>query len=184
MNDAQARTETTPFWRFSLHFYRQPGVPEACIALQDEYGVDVNLFLFLLWLSDDGQLLSADEVRKLDEQVRDWRNVTVIPIRGVRRKLKGARTLVDPGKQEAFRNKVKAVELEAERLQQEALYALAQSGPLGKHAAPSAAARGNVSAYERVMNVTYPPSALDVLLGAFDSREHGLTAVAPAAARK
>ncbi len=81
MNDAQARTETTPFWRFSLHFYRQPGVSDACIALQDDCGVDVNLLLFLFWLADDGQLLSADEVKKLDDKVRDWRNLTIIPIR-------------------------------------------------------------------------------------------------------
>jgi uncharacterized protein (TIGR02444 family) len=184
MSDTQARTETTPFWRFSLHFYRQPGVSEACIALQDDCGIDVNLLLFLLWLADDGQVLSVDDVRKLDDQVRDWRNLTIIPIREVRRALKGARTLVDAGKQEAFRNKVKAVELEAERLQQEALYAFAQSGPLGKPAAPSAAARGNVSAYERVMNVTFPRSAFDVLLGAFDSLEHGRAAAALTAARE
>ncbi len=184
MNDAQARTETTPFWRFSLHFYRQAGVPDACIALQDDCGVDVNLLLFLLWLADDGQLLSADEVKNLDDQVRDWRNLTIIPIREVRRKLKGARTLVEPGKQEAFRTKVKAIELEAERLQQEALYAFAEAGPLGKHAAPSAAARGNMSAYERIMNVTYPRSALDVLLGAFDTLEHGRAATALAAGRE
>jgi len=184
MNDAQGRTETTPFWRFSLHFYRHPGVSEACIALQDDCGVDVNLLLFLLWLADDGQLLSADEVKKLDDQVRDWRNLTIIPIREVRRKLKGARTLLDAGKQELFRNKVKAVELEAERLQQEVLYAFAQSGPLGQQAAPSAAARGNVSAYERIMNVTFPRSAVDVLLGAFDSLEHGRAAAAFAAARE
>jgi uncharacterized protein (TIGR02444 family) len=180
MNDAQSRTETTPFWRFSLHFYRQPGVADACIALQDGCGVDVNLLLFLLWLADDGQLLSADEVRKLDDKVRDWRNLTIIQIRDTRRKLKGAKTMVEPGKQEAFRNRVKAVELEAERLQQEALYALTQSGPLGEHAGPPAAARGNVSAYERIVNVTFPRNALDVLLGAFDSieRSHGAAAVA------
>jgi uncharacterized protein (TIGR02444 family) len=182
MNDD--RTETTPFWRFSLHFYRQAGVSDACIALQDGCGVDVNLLLFLLWLADVGQVLSADDVRKLDDQVRDWRNLTIIPIREVRRKLKGARTLVDPGKQEALRNKVKALELEAERLQQEALYAFAQSGLLGKQAVPPAAARGNVSAYERIMNVTFPPSALDVLLGAFDSLEHGRGTAALAAARE
>ncbi|MGA8611026.1 MAG: TIGR02444 family protein [Xanthobacteraceae bacterium] len=184
MNDTETKTRTTPFWRFSLHFYRQPGVSDACIALQDDCGVDVNVLLFLLWLADDGQLVSVDEVRKLDDQVHGWRNLTVIPIREVRRKLKGARTLVDPGKQEVFRNKVKAVELEAERLQQEALYAFAQSGPLGEQAAPSAAARGNASAYERVMNVTYPRIALDVLLGAFDSLEHGCVAAAIAAARE
>jgi uncharacterized protein (TIGR02444 family) len=181
MNHAQARTETTPFWRFSLHFYRQPGVSEACIALQDNCGVDVNLLLFLLWLADDGQLLSVDEVNRLDNTVRSWRDLTIIPIRDVRRRLKGAKTLVEPGKQETFRNKVKAIELEAERLQQEALYAFTLSSPLGKGAAPSAAARGNVSAYERIMNVTFPASAIDVLLGAFDSLEHGASA-APAAA--
>jgi uncharacterized protein (TIGR02444 family) len=174
VNDTKTKTETTPFWRFSLHFYRQSGVSDACIALQDDCGVDVNLLLFLFWLADDGQLLSADEVRKLDDKVRDWRNLTIIPIRDARRKLKGAQTLVDPGKQEAFRNKVKAIELDAERLQQEALYAFTQSGPLGKHAPPAAAARGNVSAYERIMGMTYPQSAIDVLFGAFDSLEHGV----------
>jgi len=184
MDDAQVGTETTPFWRFSLHFYRQPGVSDACIALQDECGVDVNLLLFLLWLADDGQLLSADEVKKLDDKVRDWRKLTIAPIRDARRKLKGAETLIDPGKQEAFRNKVKAIELEAERLQQEALYALSQSSPVGKHAAPPAAARGNVSAYERIMKVTFPQGAIDVVLGAFDSLERNRAAAALVAARE
>ena len=184
MNDAQAPTETTPFWRFSLHFYRRPGVSEACIAVQDGCGVDVNLLLFLLWLADDGQLLSMDVVRKLDEKVRDWRNLTIIPIRDARRRLKRAQTLVEPAKQEAFRNKVKAVELEAERLQQEALYALTQSGRLGKHADPSTAARGNVAAYEHLMNVTFPRNALDVLLGAFDSLERGHGGATAAAAQE
>jgi uncharacterized protein (TIGR02444 family) len=181
MTDAQPRTETTPFWRFSLRFYRQPGVSGACIALQDNCGVDVNLLLFLFWLADDGQLLSADEVRRLDNKVRDWRNLTVVPIRDARRKLKGTETLIDPAKQEAFRTKIKAVELEAERLQQEALYAFSQSGPLGKHAEPRAAARGNVSEYERVMNVTFPRDALDVLVNAFDLLERGRAGAAAAA---
>src|SRR3974390_1694991 len=135
MTDA-ATTAETPFWRFSLKFYRQPLVSEACIALQNQYGIDVNLLLFLLWLASDDRQLSAEEVRMLDDNVRDWRNLTIVPIRDARRKLKGAATLVDPGMQEVFRNKVKAVELEAERLQQEALYTFAKSGPLGAEALP------------------------------------------------
>ncbi len=168
MTETQIQDETTPFWRFSLRFYRQSGVSEACIALQDDCGVDVNLLLFLFWLASDKQLLSADEVKKLDDKVRDWRNLTIIPIRETRRKLKGAPTLVDPAKQEAYRTKVKAIELDAERLQQEALYAFTQSGPLGKEAQASAAARGNVAAYARVMGLKFPEHAVDVLLGAFD----------------
>ena len=172
MSDTKAETETTPFWRFSLGFYRQAGVSEACIALQDGCGVDVNLLLFLFWLASDRQLLSADEEKILDDQVRDWRNLTIIPIRDTRRKLKGAPTLVEPAKQEAFRNKVKAIELDAERLQQEALYAFTQSGPLGSQATPQAAARANVSAYERVIGTAFPRRAVDTLTAAFDSIAH------------
>src|SRR5215469_5549577 len=108
----------TPFWRFSLSFYRQAGVAEACIALQDDCGVDVNLMLFLLWLAAGGRQLSMPAVKDLDEAVRGWRERTIIPIRDVRRALKGAPTLVEAGKQEAYRTRVKALELEAERLQQ------------------------------------------------------------------
>ena len=141
----------TPFWRFSLNFYRQTGVSDACIALQDGCGIDVNLLLFLFWLASESRQLSPDDVKKLDDQVRSWRELTIIPIRDTRRKLKGAATLVGPGKQEAFRNKVKAVELEAEQLQQEALYNFTKSGPLGAQGSPRAAARANIAAYERAM---------------------------------
>jgi uncharacterized protein (TIGR02444 family) len=166
MNDTP--TATTPFWRFSLKFYRQTGVSDACIALQDGCGVDVNLLLFLFWLASERQLLSADEVKKLDATIKSWRELTIIPIRDTRRKLKGAKTFVDPAKQEALRDKVKAVELEAEKLQQEALYAFTQTGPLGKPSEPPAAARGNVAAFERAMGAGFPKASVDLLVNAFD----------------
>jgi uncharacterized protein (TIGR02444 family) len=164
-----ATTAETPFWRFSLKFYRQSSVSEACIDLQDSFGVDVNLLLFLLWLASDDRQLSAEEVKMLDDNVREWRNLTIIPIRDVRRKLKGAPTLVAAGTQEAFRNKVKAVELEAERLQQEALYAFAKSGPLGSEALPPVAALSNIAAYESVLGVNFPKPSIAALASAFAS---------------
>jgi len=166
MNDTQ--TATTPFWRFSLKYYGQAGVSDACIALQDGCGVDVNLLLFLFWLASERQELAADEVKKLDATIKSWRELTIIPIRDTRRKLKGAKTFVDPAKQEALRDKVKEVELEAEKLQQEALYAFTQSGPLGKASEPPAAARGNVAAFERAMAASFPKASVDVLVNAFD----------------
>lgn len=184
MTDAQTQSETTPFWRFSLQFYRLPGVSDACVGLQDEYGVDVNLLLFLLWCADEGRSLSADDVKALDDKVRDWRNLSVIPIRNARRKLKHARTLIDSGQQEAFRTRIKAVELEAERLQQQALYGLNQSALLGKEAEPRVAAHGNVCAYEHIMGATFPRETVDVLLGAFNSIPHGGRGSAPAGAER
>jgi len=172
MTETHAPTET-PFWRFSLHFYRQANVSDACIALQDDCGVDVNLLLFLFWLAAGGWQLSVADVERLDDAVRGWRELAIVPIRDVRRKLKGAATLVASQKQEAFRTKIKAIELEAERLQQEALYGLTRSGPLGGEAAPGAAARANLAAYERVLEASFSEPAVSVLVGAFDTVEHG-----------
>jgi uncharacterized protein (TIGR02444 family) len=171
MADTEA-TPPTPFWRFSLHFYRQPGVADACIDLQDANGVDVNLLLFLLWLAAGRRRLAAEEVKRLDDGVRGWRDLSVIPIREARRALKGKPTLIEAGQQEAFRTRIKAVELEAERLQQEALYALARSGPLGAQAPPPEAARANVAAYEQVLSRSFPKRAVEALLAAFDGVEH------------
>jgi uncharacterized protein (TIGR02444 family) len=162
------QSEITPFWRFSLYFYKQPGVSDACIVLQDDCGVDVNLLLYLFWLASERRQLMVDEVKSLDQKVKSWRELTIIPIRDTRRSLKGAATLLEPNKQEAFRNKIKAVELEAERLQQEALYEFTKSGPLGKEAPAKDAARANVSAYERAMGKTFPEQAIDGLIGGFE----------------
>jgi uncharacterized protein (TIGR02444 family) len=168
MTEPAAASET-PFWRFSLHCYRQAGVAEACIALQDECGVDVNLLLFLLWLAAGRRQLSSGNVKDHDAAVSDWRQLTNVPSRVVRRKLKGAATLVEANKQEAFRTRIKAIELEAERLQQEALNSHSRSARLGSEAAPAVAARANLAAYEAVLAVRFPKPALDRLGSAFDA---------------
>jgi uncharacterized protein (TIGR02444 family) len=157
----------SPFWRFSLQFYRQPGVAEACIKLQEEAGVDVNLLLFLLWHGAQARALSAAEVGLLDQKIAGWRNLTVIPLRAIRRALKSPPGLVETGTAEAFRTRIKAVELEAERLQQEAMYDLVRASLLGE-AAPSAAwaARANVAAYASVRGTAFAAPAVDALLEA------------------
>jgi uncharacterized protein (TIGR02444 family) len=158
----------SPFWRFSLAFYRQPGVAEACIALQEGAGVDVNLLLFLLWQASQRRALAQSDVAALESKVGAWREGTVIPLRAVRRALKSAPELVAPGSAEAFRNRIKAVELEAERLQQEAMYELARGHPLGQ-AAPSAveAAQVNLAAYEAMLAAAFPKSAVAAVLSTF-----------------
>jgi uncharacterized protein (TIGR02444 family) len=171
MTDVDSKTGS-PFWRFSLAFYRQPGVGDACIALQDHAGVDVNLLLFLLWHAARRRAFTPTQVAVLEQQIGTWRDATVIPLRAVRRALKTPPALVAPATAEAFRTRIKAVELEAERLQQEAMYALASVAPLGDEAgSPAEAARANVSAYETMGAAPFPKDAVDTLLAAFD-RQH------------
>jgi uncharacterized protein (TIGR02444 family) len=158
----------SPFWQFSLAYYRMPGVGPACIEVQDQAGVDVNLVLFLLWSASLGRSFTGEEIAALDRQIGAWRNIAVIPIRELRRALRTPPAVLDAALAEGFRNKIKAVELEAERLQQEATYALAQSGQYGRPgSAPLAAARANVAAYQAIHSKAFPQAAIDALLGAF-----------------
>jgi hypothetical protein len=86
----------------------------------------------------------------------------------VRRALKSPPALVAAGTAEAFRTRIKAVELEAERLQQEAMYGLAATSPLGRDVTlPVEAARLNVAAYATMRAVAFPSAAVDTVLTAF-----------------
>src|SRR5438874_13750222 len=97
MSTAEASSSPgSPFWRFSLRFYREPAVADACIALQEQAGIDVNLLLFLLWHATRKRTLSKTEVENFEAAVAPWRDATVIPLRGVRRALKSPPELVVP----------------------------------------------------------------------------------------
>ena len=147
--DESAPVRKSPFWRFSVKFYAVPGVAQACIELQDQAKVDVNVLFFLLWNATQGRALDNAEVAEVERMIGAWRDMAVVPIRNVRRALKSPPPVMAPDAAEGFRTRIKAVELEAERLQQEALYDLAQSGRLGQPAAsPAEAARTSVDAYQ------------------------------------
>jgi uncharacterized protein (TIGR02444 family) len=160
----------SPFWRFSLRFYRQSEVADACIALQEQAGVDVNLLLFLLWHATQKRALSQADVAQLERRIAPWRNTTVIPLRTMRRALKSPPTLAG-ARAELFRTKIKAVELEAERLQQEAMYELAGPALLGVAASSlEDAARANVAAYAAMCGGAFPQPAIETLLAALAGR--------------
>ena len=157
----------SPFWRFSLRFYRHPDVAAACIALQDQAGVDVNLLMFLLWNATLNKTLSQATVEDLDRRIGPWRANAVIPLRELRRALKSPPPVVHPGAAEAFRTRIKAVELEAERLQQQTMYELAPSLKFELATSPLDAARGNVEAYQAANPRDFPPAAVETILAAF-----------------
>jgi uncharacterized protein (TIGR02444 family) len=157
----------SPFWQFSIKFYAVPGVAEACIALQDHAQVDVNILFYLLWNATQGRAFNAADITEIEHRIGPWREMAVIPIRNIRRALKAPPPAMAPEAAESLRSRIKAVELEAERLQQEALYGLAETSRLGRPAPSKAeAARDSVSSYQGVIG-PFPPEPLATVLSAF-----------------
>ena len=106
------------FWRFSLAIYAKPGVPPACLVLQDEHGRDVNLMLYCCWLGASGRgRIDQAALTDADRAVSGWRHAVVENFRAARRAIKAA-ALPDS---DSIYAKAKAVELEAERLLQRQL---------------------------------------------------------------
>jgi uncharacterized protein (TIGR02444 family) len=168
MADApESGSQGSPFWRFSLAFYRDPAVAAACITLQDHAGVDVNVLLFLLWNATFARSLPQAVIADLDRRIGAWRKAAVIPLRELRRALKVPPPVVDAGAAEAFRTRVKAVELEAERLQQQTLFDLVPSLQFEPAASRLAAARVSVAAYEAASPQGFPAAAVETILAAF-----------------
>ena len=97
--------------------------------MQDQANVDVNILFFLLWNATQGRAFNAADVTEIEHRIGPWREMAVVPIRNIRRALKSPPPVMAPAAAEGLRTRIKAVELEAERLQQEALYDLAQIEP-------------------------------------------------------
>lgn len=112
-----------PLWNFALSVYSAPGVGDELIDWQDRTGGDVCLLLALCFATRRGFQVTSRTARYLDAKVITWRREVILPLRAVRRALKGAGA-------EAIRQKVKEIELEAEKTQLRQLERLVADLPL------------------------------------------------------
>lgn len=143
------------FWDFSLATYGCKDVERVCLALQDRYDADVNLLLFCCWVGATGRGgLSTADLGGLAERVRAWREGVILPLRGLRRRLKDEGGTAPGSMVEAFREQVKAVELESERVEQAVLEAELERMPDRTRAprARLADAAASLAAYLRVLD--------------------------------
>ena len=157
----------SPFWNFSLSIYSKPGVPAACLVLQDEGRADVNLVLFALYLGRQGRKMTAGDVRKIAQTTEPWRAGIVVSLREARRALKEPPPPFAGPLADALRKSVKAAELESERIQQETLFVTFPEQNLGV-AEPdyASACAANVEAYRLYLGTTFDKEAVATLLAA------------------
>jgi uncharacterized protein (TIGR02444 family) len=141
-------------WDGVVAAYERPGIPEACLTLQDEYGQNTSLLLWAaLTRPTDPALVS-----RAAEAARRWDETALTPLRAVRRALKAACPPVADAAREGLREDVKAAELRAERVLVETLERL------GAAAAGPGPALEAVSAASRAWGRPAPDAALAALV--------------------
>ncbi len=144
-----------PFWDFSLDLYGRDEVAEACLALQERHGLDVNLLLFCIWVGRAGHpALDANGIAEMLDRVADWHGEIVRALRRVRRLLKEPLGPIPEGLQKALRRRVQKIEIEAEHVEQLVLaHGFADRADNAHAAERAATACRNVAAYLAVLGV-------------------------------
>jgi uncharacterized protein (TIGR02444 family) len=139
-----------PLWGFAQRVYGQPGVAQACLALQQRFGADVNLLLFAAWLgAERATPLPAALAQEAQRRVAGWHNEIVRPLRAVRQRMKTGPRPAPSGATEALRDALKAVEIGSERIELAVLESMAPEAPSeatqGRpDAGPDGIVRGNL----------------------------------------
>ncbi len=170
-----------PCWDFALIVYRRDGVAEACLALQESHGVDVNVLLFCCWLGESGRgALSAKEMADALALVDRWLRDVVRRLRAVRAGLKGGLGNIDVEYSDPLRGQIMACELDAEHVEHMTLMAaferpVAEPMPPAEERAKDAA--GNVALYFDALGITVAEvetaQLMTVLGGGFPDLERG-----------
>ena len=111
-------------WDETLEAYGRPGVPEACLVLQDTFGQNTSLLLWAVWAETADPAILA---RAADVVI--CRRVPSAVVTALKPAFPG---VADAARQD-LREDVKAVELRAERVLMETLETLTPGGG-GAHA--------------------------------------------------
>ena len=109
----------TPFWIYSLTTYGREDVAAECLALQDRFGLDVNLILLCCWLGSLGTALDRAKADQAIALAGEWAGPVIAPLRAVRRHLKPRATDEHIA---SFRKQLATLELDAEKIQQSRLF--------------------------------------------------------------
>jgi uncharacterized protein (TIGR02444 family) len=73
--------DDNPFWSYSLQVYARDGVAQACLALQDDAGIDVNFLLYGAWCAANNRVLTEAHLAVVDRAVAPWRESVLVPVR-------------------------------------------------------------------------------------------------------
>lgn len=77
-------------WDYATRVYGRGKAQDACLALQDRHGLDVNVMLFCCWVASSGRGTFRDgELDQALQAVADWRDNAINALHGLKLYLKG-----------------------------------------------------------------------------------------------
>jgi len=116
--DRQVMTENK-LWSFALTIYQRDAVAPACLDLQEQCQIDVPLMLCAVFACLQGKTISDEDLTQLHNLASPWQSDIVQSLRRIRTQLKTSPKPAPNAVTEDLRNKVKAAELAAEKIQLE-----------------------------------------------------------------
>ncbi|MDC0650024.1 TIGR02444 family protein [Candidatus Puniceispirillum sp.] len=109
----------TKLWSFALAVYQRDAVAPACLDLQEQCQIDVPLMLCAVFACLQGKAISNEDLTQLHNLAGSWQSDIVQSLRRIRTRLKTGPKPAPNAVTEDLRNKVKAAELAAEKIQLE-----------------------------------------------------------------
>ena len=114
------------FQRFAVGVYGGAGVSTACVLIQDRCGAHVNVLLLAAYVGAvERAAFTDDEFAVAVARTGQWQRDVVGPLRAVRTSLKDGPPPAPNAATAALRERVKAIELEAEMIELDELASLA-----------------------------------------------------------
>ncbi|TLX49365.1 TIGR02444 family protein [Pseudoalteromonas ruthenica] len=111
--------DAADFWQFSLSVYDNEQVQKTLLNWQNDYGLNVNLCLFLAYLDYQHVALQAEQLDSLIASIGDFNEHALQPLRDIRGYLKRNQSSVV--NYNNIRTQILDLELAMEKLQQHQL---------------------------------------------------------------
>ena len=156
------------FWEFSIATYQSDGVADACLALQNQHGADVNMLLYCCWVAKVAGEFTDDLFSTAMQFATEWGSNVVWPLRSVRQWMKhtehSGRSVLSET-HEGLRFDIKGIELRAEKLQQTVLesFVIVADGQHASDPEQLAHAAANLRRYCRIKEIETIGESVDQL---------------------
>ena len=154
-------TDSPSLWEYSTHYYFNPAIASRCLTLQNQYRQDVNIIFLCYWHGTYHGEISYKQMRAILSFSAEWHKVAIRPLRSARTDLKIWKNredelIIEKESYKSFRESIKTIELEAEKIQQRSLMEFCLNG-IAKGikpstAPPSAARKANIKTLISLQN--------------------------------